>query len=198
MKHKFYDTSSLLECVYNLFQEEEETIHISSITLEELENIKTAANKDFEIKYKANQLVKILDKNEDKYMSHIFTNDMLEPITNKALSITNDTKILATAIMVQNQYSDLIFVTNDSCLKRIARLFFFQVESVTEKEDTYYGYIEKTLNDEEMAWFYSHLDENIYDLKTNEYLITKGALAYWNGAYSGTSSNIEYVKLGKL
>lgn len=33
---------------------------------------------------------------------------------------------------------------------------------------------------------------------SNEYLITKGALAYWNGAYSGTSSNLEYTKVGKL
>lgn len=27
----------------------------------------------------------------------------------------------------------------------------------------------------------------------NEYLLTKGAVAYWNGAYAGTSSNITYV-----
>lgn len=27
----------------------------------------------------------------------------------------------------------------------------------------------------------------------NEYLVTKGAIAYWNGAYAGTSSNIAYV-----
>ena len=33
---------------------------------------------------------------------------------------------------------------------------------------------------------------------TNEYLVTKGAIAYWNGAYTGTSSNIEYYKHGKF
>lgn len=175
MKHKFYDTSSLLEQVQNPFQEEDELIHISSITLEELENIKTAANKDFEIKYRANQLVKLLDKNEDKYICHIFTTDLLDIITANALNANNDAKILATAIEAQKQYPDLIFITNDMCLKRIARLFFLQVESVTEKEDTYYGYIEKSLNEEEMAWFYSHLNENIYELKINEYLIIKDA-----------------------
>lgn len=37
-----------------------------------------------------------------------------------------------------------------------------------------------------------------WDAASNEYLITKGALAYWNGAYSGTTSNLEYTKVGKL
>lgn len=175
LKHKFYDTSSLLEDVQNLFQEEDEFIHISSVTYEELENIKTAANKDFEIKYRANQLTKMLDDNEDKFTCHIFTNNMLIPINEKELTIKNDTKILATALAVQDAYPDLIFVTNDRCLKRIASLFFFQVESVTVKEDTYSGYIEKSLNENEMAWFYSHLDDNIYELLVNQYLIIKDA-----------------------
>ena len=48
MKIKFYDTSSLLKQVDSLF-ETEELIAISSITFEELENIKTAANKDADI-----------------------------------------------------------------------------------------------------------------------------------------------------
>lgn len=175
MKHKFYDTSSLLEDSCSLFQEDNELIHISSITYEELENIKTAANKDFEIKYKANQLTKILDSNEDKFVCHIFTNKMLVPINDKELTIKNDTRILATAIAVQEDYPDLIFVTNDRCLKRIASLFFLHIESVSEKEDTYCGYIEKTLNENEMAWFYSHLNENIYDLTINQYLIIRDA-----------------------
>lgn len=175
LKHKFYDTSSLLEDVQNIFQEEDVFIHISSVTYEELESIKTAANKDFEIKYRANQLTKMLDDNEDNFTCHIFTNNMLVPINEKELTIKNDTKILATAIAVQDIYPDLIFVTNDRCLKRIASLFFFQIESVTVKEDTYCGYIEKSLNENEMAWFYSHLDDNVYDLLVNEYLIIKDA-----------------------
>lgn len=33
---------------------------------------------------------------------------------------------------------------------------------------------------------------------TDNTIITTNTLAYWNGAYSGTTSNLEYVKLGKL
>ena len=49
---KFYDTSSLLLNLDNLFEDEAQ-IYISSITLEELEHIKTSANKDADIKYSA-------------------------------------------------------------------------------------------------------------------------------------------------
>jgi len=52
-KNNFYDTSSLLLKVGHLFDDEEENIYISSITLEELEKIKTSSNKDADIKYTA-------------------------------------------------------------------------------------------------------------------------------------------------
>ena len=48
---KFYDTCSLLRKVDSLF--DEENFVISSVTLKELENIKTSVNKDAEIKYSA-------------------------------------------------------------------------------------------------------------------------------------------------
>ena len=50
MIYKFYDTSSLLLNISDLFSEEDTTVVISSITLQELENIKTSAHKDFSIK----------------------------------------------------------------------------------------------------------------------------------------------------
>jgi len=56
----FYDTSSLLLKVDNL-QKEEEKFVISSITLEELENIKTSTSKDPDIKYAARKLLHYLD-----------------------------------------------------------------------------------------------------------------------------------------
>ena len=47
---RFYDTSSLLIKGTTIFDEKEPFV-ISSITLEELEKIKTAFNKDDEIKF---------------------------------------------------------------------------------------------------------------------------------------------------
>ena len=171
MKHKFYDTSSLLLIAEELFTNPEEKIHISSITLNELENIKTSQNKDFEIKYKASQLVKILDKYEDNYICHVFTNDMLTPITERRLTVTDDTRILATALTAKKDNNDLIFVTNDLCLKRLSKIFFEKVESVIEQKDDYKGYIEKRLTEHEMADFYSNPLENVFNLLINQYLV---------------------------
>lgn len=51
MKYNFYDTSSLLLRADNLFNNENETIVISTITLKELEEIKTNGRKSEDIKY---------------------------------------------------------------------------------------------------------------------------------------------------
>ena len=49
MTYKFYDTCSLLLKTNHLFDEEDVKVVISSISLKELEDIKTANNKDAEI-----------------------------------------------------------------------------------------------------------------------------------------------------
>ena len=139
--YKFYDTCSLLLKVDTLF-DEENPIVISSITLNELENIKTAMNKDPDVKYAARKLLHMLSEHPEAYEVHIFNMDMLEPITNKALSITEDTKILATAVDYdKNCHPDeTVFVTNDLALRHIANLFFGNdsIESVNEEiEDDY-------------------------------------------------------------
>ena len=71
MKMTFYDTSSLLKKGDNLFIDED-LIAISSITLEELENIKTSANKDADIKYAARKLLHLLDTHMDFYIVQSF------------------------------------------------------------------------------------------------------------------------------
>lgn len=53
MMTKIYDTSSLLLVADDIFDKQEEKIVITSITLKELERIKTSANKDSNIKYAA-------------------------------------------------------------------------------------------------------------------------------------------------
>ena len=135
--YKFYDTCSLLLKANNLFDTNEH-FAISSITLEELELIKDSNNKDNEIKYAARRLLHTLDEHHSCYDIHIFTEDMLTPIKDKSLSITNDTKILATAIDYDNKVhpDEVIFVTNDLSLKAIANLFFGDgcIESVEENQ----------------------------------------------------------------
>ena len=173
--YKFYDTCSLLLKVDTLF-EEENPIVISSITLNELENIKTAMNKDPDVKYAARRLLHLLTEHPEAYEVHIFNMDMLKPITDKALDITEDTKILATAIDYDcNRHPDeTVFVTNDLALRHIANLFFGSdsIESVNEEmEDDYEGYVEIQMSDDAMTEFYSNQSDNLYDLNINEYIV---------------------------
>ena len=62
---KFYDTCSLLAIGDAAFQEDK--FVLSSITLKELERIKTASNKDPDIKYQARQLLHCLTEQPDQY-----------------------------------------------------------------------------------------------------------------------------------
>lgn len=169
---KFYDTCSLLLKGSGIFEKEKD-FYISSITLKELENIKTSANKDPETKYEARELLRVLDKNTDKYSTIIYTQSMGDVITQQDLELTNDTKILACAIHAFEGYKpeEVTFVTNDLALKQIARTFVFNVTSVDEEDkDEYTGYKEIVLNDEELAELYSNRD-NKYNLLINQYLI---------------------------
>lgn len=138
MTYKFYDTCSLLLKTNHLFDEEDTKVVISSISLQELEDIKTANNKDAEIKYSARKLLNILNENPEAYEIWIFKEDMLNPIIEKGFDhINNDLKILACAFDYDfNVHPDeTVFVTNDLALKAIANCFFGEdsIESVNEE-----------------------------------------------------------------
>ena len=157
--YKFYDTCSLLLKV-NFLLEEKDPIIISSITLNELENIKTSHNKDIETKNAAKHILQFLKEHPEKYEIHVFDLSMLDPVIEKGLTVTDDTKILATAIDYdKNKHPDeTVFVTNDLALYHIANLFFGEdsIESITEDpEDEYEGFLKVYLNDEAMADLYS-------------------------------------------
>ena len=174
--YKFYDTCSLLLKVNTLF-DTDERFAISSITLDELENIKTSNSKDSDIKYSARKLLHLLDEHMGAYDIHIFTEDMLLPIQKQSLSITNDTKILATAIDYDTNVhpDEVVFVTNDLALKVIANLFFGDgmIESVPEEDDTYSGYIDVSLDMAQMEEFYSRPDDNMFNAYINQYIVVR-------------------------
>lgn len=172
---KFYDTSSLLLKVDTLF-EEKELFAISSITLNELENIKTSNSKSEDVKYAARKLLHTLDENSGDYDIEIFKEHMLKPINEADLSVTADAKILACAKAYADRHTEEVcFVTNDLALKTLAKLFFAHIEKVEEDEDDYCGFKEVILNTNEMSDFYSNFDQNHFNLLTNEYLIVKAS-----------------------
>lgn len=159
---KFYDTSSLLILRDTLFDENKYSrFGISSVTLKELESIKVSTDKDSEIKYAARKLLSALNENFDKFDLILYKPEMLKPIKEKGLEISNDMKILASAIFYDNEFhpDETIFVTNDMNLRSFANLFFGEdsIEVVGyHKSDDYKGYIDVTFDDNQMCEFYSN------------------------------------------
>ena len=174
-KRKFLDTNTILDLQDKMF---EDNFCISSISLQEMENIKTSGRKDEETKYKARKALHLLDENKDKYEVVIYTTTMENYIVEKQLEVTPDTKIIASCAFSRGllpQDTDFVFVTNDIACKMIAsKIFNLTVKGVNDEPvDDYSGFVEKTLSESEMAYFYEHLQENIYGLLENEYLILK-------------------------
>lgn len=170
---KFYDTCSLLMKATTLF-DELENIVISSITLEELENIKTSANKDADVKFSARKLVHELDERYGDYEIVMYKEEFFDEYFSEYAK-NNDLKILACALNYAKHHpsDDVIFITNDLCLKHIARMHLDFVDSVVEEDDGYVGYLDVTLDEREMEYFYQNPTQNIYDLCINEYLIVR-------------------------
>ena len=138
MTYKFYDTCSLLLKANHLFDEENVVVAVSSISLQELEDIKTAYNKDAEIKYSARKVLRELNEHMGEFDIYVYKESMMEPITKKGFDhITNDLRILACAFDYDTNIhpDETIFVTNDLALKAIANCFFGDdsIESVNEE-----------------------------------------------------------------
>ena len=169
-KKKFYDTNAILDLQDKMF---EDNFCISSISLQEMENIKTSGRKDEETKYKARKALHLLDENRDKYEVVIYTTAMENYIVEKQLEITPDTKIIASCAFSRGllpQDTDFVFVTNDIACKMIAsKIFGLEVESVGEKENIYKGYRVIKGNTEQINNLMDNMD--LSDWNTNEYLI---------------------------
>lgn len=178
IKQKFYDTCALLAEVDNV-QLFDEFFIISSTTLHELEHIKVSRNKDKETRYKAKKLTRLLDDNYGKYHTVVFNNDIADYITltlNLDYAIPDNQIIGCACKYKDDNHADMLFVTNDICLKNIARSVGLETTSVVQKKLSYKGYVEKVLNEADMAYFYEHLQENIYGLNVNEYIIIKNEI----------------------
>ena len=171
MSIKFYDTSSLLLKSHDLFDNDEK-FAISSITLQELESIKNAFNKDPDVKYAARQLINELESHYGSYDIVIYKEDFNKYIKNYI--INNDTKILACCCDYQKNHpkKQISFITNDLCLKHIAHIILGpKVESIKDESDSYAGYKEVYMTNDEMTDFYQNFNKNLYNLQINEYLI---------------------------
>ena len=176
MTYKFYDTCSLIHKADHLWEDEEQMV-ISSITLEELEHIKTSANKDPDVKHAARKVTHELDLRYGEYSIVTWNSSLQKRLEAEGMDATPDNKIIVSAMSFRDDHLDdeFVFVSNDLCCKHLARLHFDRVESYEEEPYEYDGYQEVSLSPNEMSYFYSHYNENIYNLHINEYLIIRDA-----------------------
>ena len=169
MLKKFLDTNALLTDCSDLTG-----VIISSKSIDELENIKCSTNKDTDIKYKARLAVRaIKEQKPEIIVVQQIDYDKLNALN---LEVTNDNLIIATAFRytMMNVDTDLVFITNDILCGLIAQSYFgLTVRNICEKSSAdYKGYIDYHFStDEEIANFYSNMQNNTLGLMTNQYAI---------------------------
>lgn len=170
------DTSTLIERE-NIIEEliDVYDICISITTVEELDKLKT--DKDGSLAFRARKAIKTLDKHKDGIEFIINNNNRFE-------QDTNDNRIVSDACNTRSY-----LMTEDFNLKvKAASLSVPVVEPIASNHEAYRGYVDISMTEEEQADFYSNLHTNIYNLKTNEYIIIRNAtdgfpieIRKWNG-----------------
>lgn len=171
----FFDTNAVLDLQDRIFDTK---FYLSSVTLEELEKIKTSSRHNEAVKYKARKILHLLDEKSDEYKVVIYTTAMENIINEKNIEVSPDTKIISCCVFSKGllpKDEEFLFVTNDIACKMIAsKIFGLNVESIIdEKNNEYKGFVEKSLSDEEMAYFYENQSKNIFNLLINQYIILK-------------------------
>ena len=166
---KLYDTNALIDLYDKIFNEE---FYVSRISLRELENIKNSKNKDEETKYRARKLSKRFQ--EQSYMYHTvcteFDNDP---------HLGNDDKIIKAVKFLQDEGIDVVFMTNDACCYNLAKAEGLKVRSTGAESDdeSYLGFRELNLTEEELSEFYSCKDAYMCkihpEVLQNEYFFIK-------------------------
>ena len=202
----FYDTSALLGGAPI-----EENTYISSIVLDELEHIKTSAQKDESVKFQARALVRRLMK-EQNFKHEVFSQEALEKImkNHRFLERKNDSLLICEAVLLCKKY-DVIFVTQDACQYLIVKDRFPQIkveyfEEEKYKENLWSGYRVVCASDSTLDSIYSHPEVNCLNAETNEYIELHDEegntcdLIKWNGTEYGSLNykNINSEYFGKI
>lgn len=170
---KFYDTCSLLLDFKNL-EKTQEHFFISSITIEELEGIKTSVHKDYEIKQTARELSRFLNENSEQFTIVIYDQEKEDYLKEHGMILSPDNKIIACAAFACANQSSLSFVTNDINAFNIAKhIFKLPVKKVECEKSDYLGYKEVVPSERQLLSFYQESQDNIFNCLINEYVILK-------------------------
>lgn len=163
----FLDTNILLKHLGKV--EKLNKFYISSITLQELEDIKTSGKKSEDVRYTARRAVRWLNENESKYECILYSEVISQPRDD---SYSNDCKIIQCCVeVIRNENEPVTFLTDDLLCKLIAqREFGVPVESwANSGEYIYKGYKEITGTFDEINSYMINFNPDDWTL--NEYLI---------------------------
>ena len=178
----FLDTSAILNGALSDYSE----IHIDSMVISELENIKTSHLKDEVIKASARQVAKRLLKDNKFVFIKQDTKKIQKYLKKYSLAENNDNKILCSALIYahENKASVVRFITSDVNLFLLAKLFeekhmistcFYEKEN--DREDLNYTGSKSFCPEESaLASCYSNPNYNILNAKTNQYCTIKNCL----------------------
>lgn len=173
-KKVFVDTNILLS---NLDYLSSIPFVVSGKTLIELEDIKTNRNKTEDLRQKARQAIRFIRDYEFCEVANEPMFEVFDIIARYGIEDNADGIICATAYLY-NKHDKIRFVTNDISCSNIAKnILGLEVEWLSEscQKLEYTGFKEVVMDDESMAYFYEHQNENRYDLTINEYLIIKNS-----------------------
>ena len=181
----FYDTNVLLS---NLeFVKENGEFLISPVTIGELENIKTSANKDDEVKFQARRAVRFLTENRNLWKAPLHKEEAVDIAKQKCnLPDTNDGNIIADfyiEALTAKYEVPIVFATSDLLCGLYAEqavgvinnpeIANVEILKTTVEEKIYSGYEEVELSSDDYTVMFDKYQngENPYGLIENQYLI---------------------------
>lgn len=181
----FYDTCALLNMQEDAFLD---PFAISSITLLEIEDIKTSRNKDEDVKWKARNMSRLLIENPNMYTVQVIHSDQAVDLSEYMMPVSPD-GLLALSAHLFNLNTPITFVSDDLNCRHIAKhIFKLNTEGSSRKTDNnYVGYRELTLSDEGLTMLYANNGLFTKNMYINEYMIVRNEsgdvvdLLKWNG-----------------
>lgn len=161
------DTSALMSCC-NIIErlKSEYNIIIPITVIEELDNLKT--NRDYERASKARNAIRHIRDNT-QYVEFDLVRRVANEFQNNNL-VDNNFNMNDDIIVTSAYYNMAYLCTGDLNLQIKAKSVNVPLIDVPS-EILYKGYKRVILTDAELAYLYEHMNENIYNLNINEYLL---------------------------
>lgn len=173
----FLDTCALM----NHCRELDEPIAISSVTIQELDKIKENRNKAEQVRFKAREAARWIERNLDRIHVQIWQMGDKQCLEIRGVEDTPDNRILQTAFDYcadgPGEFKPIQFWTDD-VLCRIMAEKSFELPCKPQEDDkkeAYTGWIDEDLTDEQIAAIYERPTENSLSLAINQYAVIRGA-----------------------